>query len=86
MISGLLLSLGLLYPIFMQFVFVSPQWFGADTRPAAMMPGMLLSGMLTLLGFLTMGILPVERPRGGDDGLSGVDRAHASLARHGAHL
>jgi hypothetical protein len=61
MISGLLLSLGLLYPIFMQFVFVSPQWFGADTRPAAMMPGMLLSGMLTLLGFLTMGILPVVR-------------------------
>ena len=61
MIAGLLLSVGLLYPIFVQYVFVSPQWFGVDTRTAATMPGMLLSGMLTLLGFLTMGILPVVR-------------------------
>jgi uncharacterized membrane protein len=62
MISGLLISAGLLYPVFVRFVFnVGPRWFDADTRPTLIMPGMLISGLVVLLAFLGMGILPVVR-------------------------
>lgn len=62
LISGLLISAGLLYPVFVRFVFnVGPRWFDADTRPTIIMPGMLISGLVVLLAFLGMGILPVVR-------------------------
>ena len=62
MISGLLLSLGLLYPVFYVFVYgMNPLWFEADMRPAATMPGLLMSGIVAFFAFLAMGILPALR-------------------------
>jgi hypothetical protein len=61
-ISGLLLSLGLLYPAFVAYVYrMNPLWFDADLRPASITPGLLMSGLVALFAFLAMGILPAIR-------------------------
>ena len=62
MISGLLLSLGMLYPVFIRFVYgFNPSWFDADIRPAATTPGLILSGLVVLFAFIGMGVLPAIR-------------------------
>ena len=62
MISGLLLSLGLLYPTFVFYVYrINPLWFDADIRLAAITPGLLMSGLVAFFAFLAVGILPAIR-------------------------
>ncbi len=62
MISGLLISLGLLYPAFVVYVYrVNPAWFDADLRLASITPGLLMSSLVVLFAFLAMGILPAIR-------------------------
>jgi hypothetical protein len=62
MISGLLLSLGLLYPIFVRYVYsVNPLWFEADLRPASITPGLFMSGLVVFFAFFAMGVLPAIR-------------------------
>jgi hypothetical protein len=62
LVSGLLLSLGLLYPTFVFFVYrINPVWFDADIRPAAMAPGLMISGLMAFFALLAVGILPAIR-------------------------
>lgn len=61
-ISGLLLSLALLYPAFVRFVYDKyPVYFDFDTRPAATGPLWLLSLVLAGVALLTVGVLPAMR-------------------------
>ena len=61
-ISGLLLSLGLVYPTFVFFVYrMNPLWFDADVRPAATLSGLLISGIMAVFALLAVGILPAIR-------------------------
>ncbi|CAG0927466.1 hypothetical protein TFLX_00481 [Thermoflexales bacterium] len=62
MISGLLLSLGLLYPTIVFFVYrINPLWFAVDIRPAATAPGLLMSGIVAFFAFIAVGVLPAIR-------------------------
>ena len=62
LITGLLFSLGVLYPAFVLFVYpINPVWFDADLRPEAIAPLLLLSGALALFALLGVGILPAIR-------------------------
>jgi uncharacterized membrane protein YraQ (UPF0718 family) len=62
LISGLLLSLGLLYPAFVFFVYrIEPLWFDADIRPATIAPGLLMSGLVAFFAFIAVGVLPAIR-------------------------
>ena len=64
MISGLLLSLGLLYPTFVFYVYrINPLWFDADIRLAAITPGLLLSGLVAFFAVSGGGHL-ARHPRG----------------------
>jgi hypothetical protein len=61
-ISGLLLSLGLMYPTFVLYVFrINPLWFDADVRTTATAPGLLISGVLAFIAFIAVGVLPAIR-------------------------
>ncbi|GEM_PF-880777 len=62
LITGLLFSLGVLYPTFVLFVYrVNPLWFDGDTRLEATAPKLILSGALALFALLSVGILPAIR-------------------------
>jgi hypothetical protein len=62
LITGLLLSLGLLYPAFVFFVYrINPLWFDADIRMAAITPGLTISALLSFFALLAVGILPALR-------------------------
>ena len=60
--TGLLLSLGLLYPTFYFFVSrINPLWFDADVRLAAAAPGLVLSAVVALAALAMMGVWPAVR-------------------------
>jgi len=62
LITGLLFSLGVLYPAFVLFVYqINPLWFDAETRPEATAPKLVLSGAIALFALLGAGILPAIR-------------------------
>jgi hypothetical protein len=64
LLTGLLFSLGVLYPAFVLFVYqINPVWFGAEARPEATAPKLVLSGALALFALLGVGILPAIRTR-----------------------
>jgi hypothetical protein len=62
LITGLLFSLGVLYPAFVLFIYQSnPLWFNADLRPQTTAPLLLLSSAMALFALLSVGVLPAIR-------------------------
>ena len=60
--SGLLLSLGLVYPVFVLLVFrPHPQWFQVDVPNAAVEPGLILPAALVVAALIAVGMWPAVR-------------------------
>src|SRR3989304_6036075 len=62
LMAGLLLSLGLIYPTFVLFVWPGrPEWFGVAATNSAQSSGLMASTVISTLAVLLIGIVPALR-------------------------
>jgi len=62
LMTGLLFSIGVLYPVFVTYLYpLNERWFFVDLDPEAAAPLLFLSGALVLFALLGVGILPAIR-------------------------